>query len=396
MRSSINFFLGLAAISAIGILFGVFSLTDEIIRILKKIQYKFFQPPKLPLENERIIAELPRKGARISIEMAFNSRCTSDYDNDPKYFHWGMFDPQRKLSSEQIKRIVNLVNIPRFTNHMLNIQVEKNILTFIAEITESKVQNEWLMVESGMQQQAISLISAAFGVGVAFKTLGRDGVPLSNTGLAITKIKLDPMKPSYNNSYWSDLPPGKKKPWKKGNLQHDPHRNGKKSLIVALNHLKIKNVNGRKASKDDISQMLWAAKGRTPHFIKSKPWGMTIPTYQGKQDITSLYILSESEISEYINWDKNRPTHSLLKHDKIKTGIFEKLDLSYPMFNNAIIIATSENSGYALWEVGYQLLNLFLQAYSLDIRYSTILINDINKTGFRSSGIKRPIAIFSC
>ena len=38
-----------------------------------------------------------------------------------------------------------------------------------------------------------------------------------------------------------------------------------------------------RADKTKISQLLWAARGRTPHYVKSHPWGLTIPTWGGVQ-----------------------------------------------------------------------------------------------------------------
>ena len=273
----------------VGIYFMVFPLfgCSKMKIIFRKIKNRFKPPVKLPSDSERILAVLPSGGETISLEIALNSRCSSDYDEDPATFHWGMFNKTTKLSDDHIKRVVDLANICRLTNQCREIQTMGNVLTFIIDNTIPGIQKDWLMVESGMQQQAVALICAALGVGMAFRNLGIDGAEISQNDYASIKIKLDAMKPSYEGSYWSRLEPAKESSWIKGNLQ-DPVRDGKLSLLDAISGLRIQNLSGKKTTVHSISQLLWAARGRTPHLYKSRPWGMTIPTWAGEQRISSI------------------------------------------------------------------------------------------------------------
>jgi len=75
-------------------------------RIKKKLRSaKKRKPDNLPPDSEREPYIFQEESYKTSVEMALNSRCTSDYDDNPKHFHWGMFDKSSKLSPEQITKI---------------------------------------------------------------------------------------------------------------------------------------------------------------------------------------------------------------------------------------------------------------------------------------------------
>ncbi len=50
--------------------------------------------PKLPSVKDRGEVVLPEEGRLTFVELALNSRCTSDYDDNSHRFHWGLFDRQ--------------------------------------------------------------------------------------------------------------------------------------------------------------------------------------------------------------------------------------------------------------------------------------------------------------
>ena len=373
----------------------VFFLENSFLRrIFYKIEDLFKSPVKLLPDSEREEIELPSEGYATSVEMALNSRCNSDYDGNPKRFHWGMFDRTKKLSDTQIEKIVHLAKIPRFTDGRVEIQTDSNMLTFVSDNHVSGIQRDWMMVESGMQQQAVGLVCAALGVGMVFRNQGKDGTALSDTDYATVKIKLDAMKPSYNGSFWNSYAPTGRKSWASGKMP-DPVRDGHKPLISTLERLKIENTNGTKSTDESVSQLLWAARGRTPHLYKSKPWGMTIPTWGGEQHISSAYLVTNNELSEYINWDDNRPTHFASILNKIDNRLIEELNEKFSSNHTFIILAKNEDFARSLWEVGYQLLNLLAQAHSLGVSYQAVLLDETRRAIVSRMGVKNPVAVFA-
>jgi len=375
--------IGFSIVAAMGFLFSQFFNKRKIKNFVKSV-----------LHSLKPIYDLPEEGQYTSIETALNSRCNSDYEGNPEKYHWGIFDTTKKLSSEQIKELISLAKIPRFTDQKVEIQSKRNILTFVIQNQVSGILRDWIMVESGMQQQAVGLVCAALGVGMAFRNLGKDGTSISDTDYGTIKIRLDPMKPTYNGSFWSNLPPGGRNPWLKGNLTH-PVRDGGKPLLAAIANLGTHNKSSRKSTEQSIGQLLWAARGRTPHYFLSRPWGMTIPTAHGKQNTSCVYLISENKVYRYVNWHKNRPTHSLELLSEIVTDLQNQLIQLFTFSHFFIVIGVNEISGIALWEVGYQLLNLLLQAHSLDVAYEAFLMDETHKAMLSRMPIKDPIAVLA-
>ena len=382
-------FTGMLRIDAASLFLAIFSF---IKRVIYRIEDLFKPSVKLPPDSERAEVELSPKGSTISVEMALNSRCSSDYDGNPKKFHWGMFDATKKLSNKQIEKVVNLSKIPLFTNQRAEIQSNKDILTFVINNQADAVQKEWMMVESGMQQQAVGLVCSALGIGSVINNLGKDGTRISRDDFATVKMKLDAMKPTYNGSFWTDRAPSGWSPWLRGNLP-DPLRYGEKPLIATLAGLKTNHEGTNKYTEETVSQLLWAARGRTPHLYKTRPWGLTIPTWGGEQDISSVYLISNYRLYKYINWYRNRSTHSLEELNKINEDLMYKLEKLFPSNKNLIVLGKNENFNRSLWEVGYQLLNMLLQAHALDMPYEAALLDEDQKSALRNIGIKDPVAI---
>jgi hypothetical protein len=362
-------------------------------RIYYKITGKRKPSIKMPPDSERKPYEIPEKGYDISVETALNSRCNSDYDNNQKKSHWGMFEKTLKISDTQVKNFLGLVKIPRFTHHRIEVQAAGNMLTFMMDKQLSGIQKEWAMIESGMQQQAVGLVSAALGIGMVFRSLGRNGHSVSRTDHANIKIKIDAMRPCYNGAYWSRSSPDGKHPLKNGNLPH-PKREGNNSLITALAELRTRNTDAKPATDAMLSQLLWAARGRTPHWCQSNKWGLTIPTSKGKQHISSVYLLTNNKIHRYLNWHRNRPTHGIKFIRQVDRTIQGELQTQFSPSNCFIILTQNESYDSASWEVGYQLLNLLLQAHVLNISYEAILPDEDQKKIFQKSGAGEPAAIF--
>jgi len=363
-------------------------------RILGKLK-DIFVSRAVPLpEGKRTFAVLPREGEVISVETALNSRCNSDYGGRQIDFHWGIFDRTRKLSEEQIKLVTDVARIPRFTNETVEVRRQANILMFTVAANTGRILRDYMMVESGMQQQAVGLVCAALGIGLLFNNLGPDGTPLSKTEFGTVRILLDAMNPSYANSFWSDSVPANRKPWLPGNLK-EPDRKGSTPLLHALCALETSNHGSRRLSEEAISQLFWAARGRTPHLYKSKPWGMTIPFWTDRFEITNVYLISEGKLFKYVNWDKGRPTHRLAKLTAIDQKSFGRLAQSFPSTEQFIVVGKNDPYNRALWEVGYQLLNLLVQAKVLDLRYQAILLDGSHKDLFDGLPILDPIAVLA-
>ena len=360
-------------------------------RILYKIQDKLLPRPKPIPEGEKEIVILPEEGRNVSVETALNSRCSSDSDGNPFKFHWGMFERAKKLSDKQINKVISFAAIPRFTEFALEVKLASNILTFSVDNKVAGIYRDWVMVESGMQQQAIGLICAALGISNVLQSLGDDGRRLSETEWGIIRMKLSAMKPSYSGSFWTTAVPSGARPWKRGNLP-DPSREGKKPLIAALKAIKTLKRTGREATDESVSQLLWAARGRTPHFYKSQPWGMTIPTSQGMQNISSVYLLSNYSLYKYVNWHKNKPTHSLETLGEINVHLRSKLAGLFQNFHTLVVLARNEDFATALCGVGYQLLNMLVQADALNLDCEAILLNEEQRRAFQETSIHRPVA----
>ncbi len=80
---------------------------------------------------------------------------------------------------------------------------------------------------------------------------------------------------------------------------------------------------------------------------------------------------------------------------EIDSDLHNELIKLFPLNNCFIVIGKNESFAIALWEVGYQLLNLLLQAHSLDILYQAALLDETQKTLLRRMGVKDPVAVFA-
>jgi hypothetical protein len=337
--------------------------------IFRKIRNRFLTPTPLPPESQRQFAVLPFEGAAVSVEKALNSRCTSDYDGDTSLGHWGMFDATKKLSFDQIQNIISLAQIPRITGCQCKIRAEKNTLSFIVDPHARGKEWECLMIESGMQQQAVSLICAALGIGIIHKSIGPESKRLSETEFCTITMRLDPMKPSYNGSFWTTAVPEKECAWKKGNLP-DPRRDGLVPLLSAFKDISLsKTASAKIFAPEDLSQILWAVKGRTPHFYKSIPWGTTIPTWNGTIEVTSVYVCNERGLFKYLNWEKNRPTHSIRKIIEPDEPLFHKLSADF-QGSGTFLLLKNNSAAASLWEIGYSLIDALLQLGALKVSYT--------------------------
>ena len=379
----------IAGTLGIGFMSFLFFKMSSIRKYYYKITSRFDRNDHIKPDHDRIEAIPPAEGPTTSVETALNSRCTSDYDGNPKLFHWGMFDGEKKLSQKVIEQVVKSAQIPRFTPHTVAATPLNNTLSFTTDQVTDEYTHTLLMVESGMLQQAIGLTCAALGIGYAFSSQSTDGRVIEGNKFETMHFKINAMKPSYDKAYWTVEKPT---PWQEGNLPQ-PSRQGHIALLSALAELRIQNSTGRKSTLNDLGQLLWAARGRTPHYSMSEPWGLTIPRYHGQDNISQIYILTDDNIFKYLNWVKNKPTHTIEKVKTINNNLQMELLRTYQPFNGCIVFSTNENNNRALWEVGYQMLNIMLQAHVLGIAYKAVLLGNTSKKAFHNLGTDKPVAV---
>ncbi len=358
--------------------------------LYRKIKGRLRSEPASAATVSRRFAELPGEGEHVSVELALNSRCTSDHDGDPEIFHWGMFDNGARISSDQIRRIANLAEPCRMADSTAKISVHEETLTFLAASRTSQPARDVSMIESGMQQQAVCLACAALGVAMVFESLGPDGTDVSPQEFITTRMRLGAMKASYNGSYWNASVPSHERPWMMGNLP-EPTRSGTTPLVMALEKFRLQNGHGGPASTSNLGQLLWAARGRTPHLYKSQPWGLTIPTWQGLQNISSVYVVGGSQLFPYSNWKSGRPTHRLEEARPVTQ--LDHLRSALPDSNCFLVLSANEPHARALWEVGYQLLNIILQASALGVAYRTLIVDDRIRVLFDGIPMGTPAAV---
>lgn len=380
-------FMGVAGLLGMDFLLGtpVYRLYRRLVSILRGRE--------MPLpEGERKDYVLPQGGERVSVETALNSRCTSDEDGDSHLFHWGMFDPERKLTEGQIRGILGWARIPRFTRAKLGIRADGPLLTFLVGQEPGQDPGAGAMVESGMQQQMVGLLCAAMGVSMVFKGMGDNGTVLSPNELATVGMRLGAMRPSYEGSYWISSPPRGPRPWRKGSLS-EPDRKGHTPLLSVVPSLKISCTTlAGEAGAESASQLLWASRGRTPHFYKGRPWGMTLPVSRGDQEVTALYLLSEGSLYRYVNWAKGRPTHDLKRVRSLGPRSWTQVCSDLGIRSHALVWCRNEETGRAFWEVGYQLTNTLLQAASMGCGYRAFLLQDKGRDRLQGAGASEAVA----
>ncbi len=361
---------------------------------IRKIRGRILKGKLFPPDDQRQIAVLPVEGAVVSVEKALNSRCTSNNVADTSIGHWGMFDTAKKLSPDQILKITSSARIPRLTDFQCEIRAENNMISFIVDSSAQGMQRDRLMIESGMQQQAVLLISAASGVGTVLISVRPEYKRLSEKETCAIKLRLDPMMPSYNGSYWTTAAPGEERAWRRGNLP-DPSRDGTVPLFSALGSVSLEKMSGKRLSSEDLGQVLWAAKGRTPHFYKAIPWGMTVPTSNGAIEVTSVYVCGERGLFKYSNWEKRRPTHSIRKIVERDRPLFEKLSSDFPGRRTFVLFKNNLPSNGSLWEIGYCLISALLQLTALQVSHTAFVATEQNPSTHASAALGHTTVILA-
>ena len=316
---------------------------------------------------QKAAAPLSQGWENISVNTALNSRCTSDYDDNPTLNHWGMADGGARLSEEQLQLFDKTMQFYSFFEDRTGVERNDNILLFYIDPKSTGAERDFLMIESGSMMQNASLIAAAMGIGIIYRSHGENGALTSNGKWGMISCCLDPMKPSYTGSFWSNAAPSGERPWLTGNLP-DPDRKGNLPLTKAISNI-AQQIKGKKtADKRQLGQLFWAARGMTPHLYLSKAWGMTIPVAHGVQNRSDVLLATVSGgLNHYVNRSGGRPTHTLTPMHEAGSGLIERLALKFPKRNAFLLLRSKESTGCALLEIGFMLQNILLEAADLDI-----------------------------
>ena len=315
----------------------------------------------------------------VSLETVLNSRCSSDSDGDPTRAHWGQFDP-RPLRDQEREAVISATLVPRFTRHQLLVGWT-DYLRFAIEGGVTGREGDALHVESGMQQQAAHLACAALGLGACIFNLGKDGTPGEGGELGTARMLIQGLRPGYQGARWTDQAPAGEHPWRPGNLP-DPARRGRVSFFPAREQASLQAA-GRTAGRADLSQVLWAARGRTPHLVWGREWGLTIPTWAGGQDYTRVWVVESASTSLYLNWEADRPTHSLQPQGPAPQG-----ELGLGPGGWLVVFAVNEEFKRALWEVGYMLIGALLQATALGISFQARMLDQPARAALAAAGVE--------
>jgi hypothetical protein len=341
----------------------------------------------------------------VSIEKVLNSRCSSDFDAGTKKSHWGTFI-DRHPSKKIINRILHCCNIPRFSSRKL-LRWFKNEYLFLGfEKPNDPYTERVLHIESGMQQEAVYLACAAQGMGTCIHNQGINGTEYGERTATARHLIMEMADP-FESRKFTTKPPGPEKPFRVGKNLSAPLRDGEVECLPQLEHLTSSNKSGSSATIKDISQLLWAAKGRTPHLIRlhvwKMMWGLTIPTWGGGQDYTSVYLVEKDILFRYINWTKDFSLLNRLLREKLKwtrgnpthdVRLIKKTGISDQItgVENAIVLCQNEKTCRTLWEVGYMLENMFLQARSLGISYESKIFTNEEILQLANKGVPNSVA----
>ena len=304
-----------------------------------------------------------------------------------------------------MERILRCCKVPQYSDGKLLLWFEDKYLFLGFEKTNEPFQTRMLHIESGMQQEAVYLACTALGVGTCIHNLGINGTQRENK-IATTRHLILEKTNSYETGKYTTAAPGPKKPIKHGKNLTEPQRDSSVECLPELKQLTLTKNTGSHADETGISQLLWAAKGRTPHYIKSHPWGLTIPTWGGGQDYTNVYLVRNNKLFRYISWTTRfltmhiryvpharhlfwrvgYPTHDIKLLRNV--NISDQLDGA----DIAIILSRNERTNRSLWEVGYMLENMFLQLKSLKISYTSKIFNNNEMKRLAKAGVSEAVA----
>lgn len=335
-----------------------------------------------------------------SVEKVLNSRCSSEFATEKS--HFGTFIDKRP-PEELINQIISCCDIPRFSDgQLLHWFKDGYLFLGFENSTDPNIQRV-LHIESGMQHEAVYLACAAEGVGTCIHNQGIAG-KLYGEKMATARHMIMEMSDPYENGKFSTTAPGPQRPFLIGKNLIEPHRDGDVECVTQLSKLATFSKSGSSATESAVSQLLWAARGRTPHCVKMNKWtfmwGLTIPTWGGGQSYTNVYLVAGNKLYEYVNWTQHSSFMNKLFRNRLQGNPTHDIQLARNVnvisqmcgYEKAIVLCQNENTGRALWEVGYMLENMFLQAKSLGIAYDSKIFSEDEILQLREGGIVNGVA----
>jgi lysine/ornithine N-monooxygenase len=132
-------------------------------------------------------------------------------------------------------------------------------------------------------------------------------------------------------------------------------------------------------------------------------WGLTIPTWGGVQNYAGVYLVRDKKLYSYINWTKefsfiNRVFREILgwtrgnpTHD-LRFARNVDIDSQTGGHKESIVLCQNEQTSRALWEVGYMLQNMLLQAKSLGISFESKVFSPDEVSQLNQLGVPNAVA----
>jgi len=156
----------------------------------------------------------------------------------------------------------------------------------------------------------------------------------------------------------------------------DPKTNGDDALETVLANLKYTgNFKQTNLTRQQISQILWAGYGCTPHFSSNGMAGLTVPSAMAKYYLTgTIYLVNENGVYRYHN---RNPDTDLTTRDhrleRINTGDVRKSlqsavsGLSQAPCYIVLCLNSSDVQVFAQLEAGFVASNMLIQASAIDL-----------------------------
>jgi hypothetical protein len=172
----------------------------------------------------------------------------------------------------------------------------------------------------------------------------------------------------------------------------DPSTNGQNKLEEVLANLKyVSKFSLENLTLQQISQLLWAAYGCTPHVVSGGRQGLTVPSAMAKYYLTgTIYLLTEKGVYRYQNRNPGtdlktidhriEPVNATDVRDKLRATVSD-----LPQAPCYIVVCLPKIGGlialerdFALLEAGFVASNVLVQASAIGLgcHFETTLTSD--------------------